>query len=509
MSTMNARFFLCFLMMGCGEETAGVAQNLDAGGVDAHLQEPDAARSDAAPPDTAIPDAAVPDAAPPPPPLPALIGPALATDLNPDPAVLEVELSAGTMRHHLGDQLDVDGMAYNGQGPGPTLQARVGDEIVVHFTNDLDEPTTIHWHGMRISDAMDGSPRIQDPVAPGETFTYRFTAPEAGTFWYHPHVRAHAQVELGLYGVVVVHEAELPAFTAERILVLDDILLDGDRVAPFLRSHMEVMHGRSGNVLLTNGVVEPAPGEAAEGDVERWRLVNTANARTMSLSIEGASFRVIGTDAGLLTEPYETDRIQLAVGQRYDVEVRYDRAGTVRLLSHVLVLQGENVVEQPFVVQTVEVSATGRAPMSVALPAVPRPTRGRTDETVTFTFDSVPDPVTGMRWEINGQDGGDDSGHDHPEPLFTFTQGDYVRMVLDNKAGPEHPFHLHGQFFEILPDGRPETEQPGLKDTVLVPGESRVTIFARLDNPGRWMAHCHILEHAALGMMAEILVEPR
>lgn len=495
------------LLSGCDDKPPAEAEPVS----DARVAEVDGAappvEADMTAPD-ATPDLAV-DAEPSPPVLPALIGPAMAVDDDPDPHVVEVDLRAGALRHRLSSQLEVDGMAYNGQGPGPTLQARVGDEIVVHFTNDLDEPTTIHWHGLRISDQMDGSPRIQTPVEPGETFTYRFVAPEAGTFWYHPHVRAHAQVELGLYGALVVHEAEPPVFSAERVLVLDDILVEGNEVAPFLRTHMEVMHGRSGNVLLTNGTAEPTPGQAAEGDVERWRLINTANARTMSLSIEGASMRIIGTDGGLLNEPYESARIQLAVGQRYDVEVRYDRPGTVRLLSHVLVVDGNAVVERPFAVQSVEVRATGRRPEAVALPEGQRPARGRTDQTVVFSFDSVPDPVTGMRWEINGQDGGDDSGHDHPEPLFRFTQGEYVRMVLDNKAAPEHPFHLHGQFFEVLPDGRPETEQPGLKDTVLVPGESRVTIFARLDNPGRWMAHCHILEHAALGMMAEFVVEPR
>ena len=499
------RFLLALLLFGCGEDTSKTDPTPDTGpAVDAEIPavELDAAAPDAALPDAAPVDAAVPELAP----LPGLIGAALAEDTNPDPHVLEVNLHASASANTLAPGRTIEGMAYNGQSPGPTLQARVGDEIVVHFTNDLNEPTTIHWHGLRIPDDMDGSPRIQTPVAPGETFTYHFIAPEAGTFWYHPHVRANAQVELGLYGMLIVHEATPPVFTAERTFALDDILLNGDRVAAFLASFPEQMHGRNGNVLLTNGQIEPADGTAAEGDVERWRLVNTANARTMSLSIEGASFRVIGTDGGLITEPYETDRILLPVGQRYDLEVRYDHPGAVRLISHVLVLEGENVVERPFTVQTVNVRATGLAPQPVALPAIPRPARGRVEETAIITLDGV-QTADGVRWRLNGMDGG--AEHMHMEPLFTFQQGEYVRIILDNKAGPEHPFHLHGQFFEILPDGRPETEQPGLKDTVLVPGLSRVTIFAHMDNPGRWMAHCHILEHAALGMMAEIVVEPR
>jgi FtsP/CotA-like multicopper oxidase with cupredoxin domain len=297
----------------------------------------------------------------------------------------------------------------------------------------------------------------------------------------------------------IVHEAELPTFDAERAFVLDDLLLIDDQIPPFLQTHPEQMHGRNGNILLTNGRVELPTVNVDEGHTERWRLVNVANARTMNISLTGASFRVIGTDGGLLETPYEIERLQIAVGQRYDLEVRYDRPGTVELLTHVRVVDNGAVVERPFVLQTVEVAATGVQPRMVGLPTVDRPARGRPDRNANFSFDTIPDARTGQRWRING--------HDMPEdPIFTFQKGEYVRMTLENEAAQEHPFHLHGQFFEILPGGTPETDQPGLKDTVLVPGNSRVTIFSRLDNPGRWMAHCHILEHAELGMMVEIEV---
>ena len=500
---------LVLLLAGCDaapseDPAVDDAAALDGAALDATPLDaaPDAAPLDAAPLD-ATPDAALP------PPLPSLEGPAVAPDLDPDPRVVEIELRASAARYRLGADLEIDGLAYNGQSPGPTIQARVGDELVVRFKNDLDEATTIHWHGLRIPDDMDGSPRIQAPVQPGETFTYRFVLPDAGTFWYHPHVNAHTDVELGLQGMLIVHEAEPPVFAQERLLVIDDVLVENGRIPPPFRNRPELMHGRYGNLLLTNGTTEPKAGVAREGDVERWRLVNTANGRFMDLSLEGARFRVIGTDGGLLAQPYETQRLSVAIGQRYDLEVTYDRPGTARLISHIPVLEGENVVVRPFDIQSIEVAATGSAPQPVALPQVAPPARGRANQTAVLTFTVVEDAETGVRWLLNGQDGGHDSHHaGHPEPMFTFQQGDYVRLVLDNRAGPTHPFHLHGQFFEILPDGRPETEQPGLKDTVLVPGLSQVTVFARMDNPGRWMAHCHILEHASLGMMTEFLVEP-
>src|SRR5919199_6340327 len=115
---------------------------------------------------------------------------------------------------------------FNGQVPGPTLEARVGDVLEVRFTNRLPEPTTIHWHGLRVPAAMDGTDMVQHPIAPGESFTYRFKLPDAGTFWYHPHSNETVQLERGLYGALVVRGPNEPVLDAERVLVLDDLKLD-------------------------------------------------------------------------------------------------------------------------------------------------------------------------------------------------------------------------------------------------------------------------------------------
>ena len=278
--------------------------------------------------------------------------------------------------------------------------------------------------------------------------------------------------------------------------MLDDILLsEGKRPAPF-SSGMEAMHGRTGNVLLTNGRPSKAAGASVEqGTIERWRIVNTANARTMALELEGASFRVIGTDGGLLPAPYTTKRLVVPVGQRFDLEVTYDRAGETKLQRIVLALDAnDKVVEVKVPAFSVDVAASDREPREILLPAVERPDRSPST-TKTIAFDAVSGPK-GIEWRLNGRT-------HSSEPLFTFAEGETVRIRLENKAGPEHPFHLHGQFFEIA-----DKKQPGLKDTVLVPGMSTVEIVAYMDNPGRWMAHCHILEHAELGMMSEIVVTP-
>jgi FtsP/CotA-like multicopper oxidase with cupredoxin domain len=183
------------------------------------------------------------------------------------------------------------------------------------------------------------------------------------------------------------------------------------------------------------------------------------------------------------------------------VEIRYDQPGLVTLESLLPTQNAQGELEWvPFNAFEVQVEETGDAVRDVTfVPGDAVPIR-LTNVDAQLEFDAVNGP-NGLEWQINGETMPED-------PLFTFQEGDTVRFTLVNRQGPEHPFHLHGQFMTISPDGRPETEQPGLKDTVLVPGRSTVEVTAFMDNPGRWMAHCHILEHAELGMMAEFMVEP-
>ncbi len=432
-------------------------------------------------------------------PLTPVWGTAALPDLDPTPGVVEVELVAQRTPLFIAE-VPLEMWTFGDTIPGPLIQAMRGDRVIVHFTNDLPEETTVQWHGLRISNEMDGTPRVQDPIQPGETFTYDFVVPDAGSYWYHPHVRANEQVERGLYGVLVVRDEDEPVFDLERYFVLDDILLTDTGLPPFLSNHMEVMHGRSGNVLLTNGSAELVTGEAEVGQVERWRLVNTANARTMSLSVQGATWRVVGTDGGLLPEPFETERLTLPVGARYDVEVTYTTEGAASLVSHVLTVdESQQLVELAIPVARVSVADTGLAPTTVTYPTMTLPDREPT-EYFQMLFDAADVPGVGLQWTINGQAMA-------MEPIANFALGATVLIQIGNQAGPEHPFHLHGQFFEIVRRNAQLVDEPGLRDTVLVPGLETVQIRAYFDNPGRWMAHCHILEHAELGMMAEITVD--
>ena len=463
----------------------------------------DAATADAVvvAPDGALPDAALPDAAPPPVPPPEVWGSPLLADENPDPNIFEATLVAGATHLTLDDGTELDALTYNGLNPGPRLDVRVGERVIIHFKNELDRPTTIHWHGLRISDQMDGNPRIQDPVQPGESFTYDFVPPDAGTYWYHPHVDASLQVERGLYAPIVVRGADEPVYDRERMFVIDDILLDGNQFPPFPADHMEEMHGRFGNRLLTNGQFNELTDDIPAGTVERWHFVNPANARTMYLGIEGAEWRVIGTDGGPVTPAYTPDRLIVSPGQRYDVEVRTGNDGPVQILSYVAELNAaDQVVDVPYTLFTAPVTGEPADTPEWRYVAPEREVNRRADRQVSIDFDAHMDAEGHMVWTLNGM-------ADMHEPMFTFHKGEVVDITLNNLQGPDHPFHLHGQFFEIFPGNFPEQQEPGRKDVVLVRGQNTVKIRARMDNPGEWMMHCHILAHAELGMMAMFMVE--
>jgi len=449
---------------------------------------------------------------PPPDPLPAVEGVAPFDDLSPDPRVLEVNLTAAPGRLSLRGSTETEVLAYNGTIPGNMLHARVGDRVIVHFHNGLDQPTTVHWHGLRISDQMDGSPRVQTPVPPGGDFTYDFRLPEAGTFWYHAHVNTIEQIDRGLYGVFVVHEATPPPFDRERILVLDDVrLTNTGEISPFLGSGPDVGRGRLGNVLLVNGRADVTRVTLPRHATERWRIVNASNARTFTLVFDdGSPLRVIGTDGGLLPVPYETTRLDVAVGQRYELDMRLDDpehpTRTLQTLVATLVNDG-GIETRAF--PLVEATTEGEVPPRPAY--VPPP-----DIRLPSLEPSAPDTLTwnlsgglvdgGVQFTINDVPGHHDLDGGHAHALHRVDQGQPVLITLRSTVSPEHPFHLHGQFFQIVAPGGRAQEEPGLKDTVLVQGNQPVTILAYFENPGRWMYHCHIAEHAERGMMAEVEV---
>jgi FtsP/CotA-like multicopper oxidase with cupredoxin domain len=258
-------------------------------------------------------------------------------------------LSPSVIRLHDGDRLDlaihpvrktIAGaelrmLAYNGSIPGSTLHVDQGAEITVRVRNDGDTETTAHWHGLRLENRYDGVPHeTQKPIPIGGAFSYKLQFPDAGFYWYHPHVREDYGQEMGLYGTIVVEPADASFWPpADRFvtLTLDDLLVEDGHVAPFRRSGATyTAMGRFGNVMLTNG--EPSfSGAAAVGEVVRLYLVNTANTRIFNVAVRGARMKLVGGDSGRYERETFVDEVMLAPSERAVVDVLFETAGDVRL----------------------------------------------------------------------------------------------------------------------------------------------------------------------------------
>lgn len=452
-------------------------------------------------PEDAKPDPASPAEAP----LVDVDGLVALEDLDPAPGIVEYELTVGTSEQELVPGQVTPMWTYNGISPGPLLRARVGDTVRIHVTNNLNEVTTVHWHGLRIDWLMDG---IVDgsvvPIQPGETFTYEFTPPEAGTFWYHPHMRPTVQIEAGLYGAFIVQEAleDQPEVDADRIFVFDDVRLNDDgTIAPESGGGPDVMHGRTGNVLLQNGSADPRRLDMGHGRVERWRLVNTANARTFFFQFPGLEVREIGADGGLWPQRMvrTIDVLRLPVGARAELEVRLaDGVDSATLDTLVLVQSlGGGIEERPFPMILVD-HDEGQDTTDRKAGHAADFDYDRVDETTPTTHEvvlSALNDADGFRFTINGEA--------FPNLERWQVQANELQVItITNQIGPEHPFHLHGQFFQVISRNGVPAWESGWRDTVLVEGLTEVKIATYFDNPGHWMYHCHILEHAEWGMMA-------
>ncbi|UWQ21468.1 multicopper oxidase family protein [Jannaschia sp. W003] len=400
---------------------------------------------------------------------------------------------------------------YDGTVPGPEIRVAQGARVERRLRNALDVPTATHWHGIRLPNAMDGVPGLtQDAVAPGETFDYAFAVPDAGTYWYHAHRDSTEQVGRGLRGPLVIEEREgAPEVDAEHVLMLEDWRLgpDGMHQGAFGMPHDDSHGGRIGNVVTTNGAVEPALPPAAPGARLRLRIVNAANARVFTLGLEGLEGWTVALD-GMPLEAPEPIRGPLVLGpaQRADLVVDVTaEAGAEAFLVH---LERDGGYVQASIPVAGAVQA--RRPVPAPLPPNPAPRPAMTDarplglvlaggamggmrgaSVGSERMDARTLAGRGLFWSLGGHAGPPDA------PLAELARGETVRMVLRNETAWPHAMHLHGHHFaELGPDGRPGA----LRDTTLVAPRATAEIAFAADNPGDWLVHCHMLGHAASGM---------
>lgn len=424
----------------------------------------------------------------------------------------EYRLTAGKARARLAPDPhpETDVWSYNGTAPGPVLRARQGDRLRVVVENALSEGTTVHWHGIRLPNAMDGVPYItQPPIEPGGKFVYEFTVPDAGTYWYHPHQRSHEQSGRGMHGALIVEERDPVRVDRDLVWVLGDWRLDREAaIREGFGSFMDVSHnGRVGNTVTINGRV-PERFQVRAGERIRLRLINAANARIFGLEFRGHHPKIIALD-GQPVEPHEpagglvvlgpamrADLILDAVaepGSRHEIHDRFYRRLEYRLVD--LVYSNESPVRARAPDWPIEVPAN-----PLAEPDIERAER----KEVLFTggmMGNMRGLGRGMAWAVNGTAGscGDSAGFD---PLFWLKRGRTYVLRLVNDTAWHHPMHLHGHFFRVISRGDKPTRYREWLDTVLMLPREKIEIAFVAESPGDWMFHCHVLEHQAGGMMS-------
>ena len=432
-----------------------------------------------------------------------------AADINPDPRIVEINLEARVAQVEIAPGVRVEAFTYNGTIPGPLIHVRVGDRLIVHFSNRLPQPTTVHWHGLRVPIQMDGVPGVSQPeVKTGESFVYDFVVPDAGLFWYHPHVMAAAQVGFGLYGAFLVDDpAEIVGMPGidERVFVLSDIELrdDGTLESPDTGGSTGMAFGREGNRVLVNGRQQSRL-VMRSGAPQRWRIVNAAKSRYFQLDLDGQRFTRIGGDGGLQQYAEEFDRFVLAPGERADILVAPRAApGTELVLRSLLYDRGFGSTEaRPFSEDLITIAMANEPPLAarpwpqVQRAIAPLSLAGATKVNVEFSIAQLADGS--FEYRVNG------APFSQGKPILA-KPGETQLWTVSNTTPWSHPLHLHGFFFQVL-DGNGVPVRPlAWKDTVNVPFRNALRFVVRFDDRiGSWMYHCHILDHAEGGLMGMV-----
>jgi suppressor of ftsI len=445
---------------------------------------------------------------------------------------------------------------FNGQYPGPLIEVKQRASITVHFRNRLDQPSSVHWHGIRLNNRFDGVPGMtQAAVQPGNDFSYSLTFPDAGIYWYHPHVREDLQQDLGLYGNILVRSPDPGYYQAadhEIVMMLDDLLVGEEGLVPFGQERAtHAFMGRFGNVSLVNGEMNYSAQVTAEG-IARLYLTNVSNVRTCNLSIPGARMKVVAGDLSRLEREEWVENISIAPAERYVVDVRFPEGGTHYLLNRVQALDHQTGVYFPEVDTLATFHAT-RSGQNMKRPAfdtlrttsdVDARLRQYLDSiptrtlflSVKITSDSLPfgmiqamrldtayvNPVEWsgtmpmMDWlstsgEIHWIIRDLATGRENMDIDWSVKRGTVARVRLVNDRhtlhAMQHPIHLHGQRFLVLAQNEAPTGNLVWKDTALVPAGGTLDLLVEFTNPGDWMIHCHIAEHLEAGMHAMVTVE--
>ncbi|MEA5472116.1 multicopper oxidase family protein [Spirulina sp. 06S082] len=441
--------------------------------------------------------------------------------------LLEVDLEANYTEIDLGGRTAYL-LTYNGQIPAPRLEAKVGDRIRIHFSNKLQQPTNLHYHGLHISPTGKAD-NVFLKINPRESFNYEFeitTNQPAGTFWYHPHLHSYAADQLsgGLAGLFVIRGEldEIPEIKAakEEFLVLQDFALD-DRGQLLSSDYLPIMAGREGNLITANGEINPTL-TLAENGLLRLRILNASTSRFYNLAFENHPFYLIATDGGAIAQPIKMTQLLLTPGQRAEILLKgeeepktypllnlpYNRGGMGMMGGGMMGRRGgmmgrgigdnnrnSNATNR---LATLQYDSTVEPiPLPTQLTSIsqlPEPDRKR-----TFTLNHGMAPGMGMVFLFNGQT------YNHQRIDTQVKLNTVEEWELVNTGVMDHPFHVHVNSFQVISRNGQNEPYLAWRDTVLVrQGETVKIRILFQDFTGKTVYHCHILDHEDLGMMGNL-----
>lgn len=423
-----------------------------------------------------------------------------------------IDLEAGPLDFDLtGKGLTKDMMTYGEGTMPPVLRARQGEAFAARLLNGLKEPTTVHWHGVRLSNAMDGVPLLSQPyVYPGDTFDYAFTPPDAGTFWYHPHCNTLEQMGRGLAGMLVVEGKDDPVFDAEIPLMLRDWRLGGKGqfIAAF-KARDAAKSGTFGTFRTANWQKEPNL-EAPTGGLVRLRILAADVTRIFNFTLEGATADVIALDGNPVPIRFALETLMIAPGQRLDLALRMpETEGATARLMDIRGSQPKLVASFTSKGPNLKRSLGDLGPLTAnPVPPFDASAAENLDMVLSATADSAPKPsICGTLgyafWAINKVAWSGDT--DPTAPLSELKLGRSYRIRLANPTPHAHPIHLHGMNFVVLSSNM-RTVQPFVTDTWSMLPDEKAELGLVADNPGDWVFHCHIIEHQKAGMTTYLRV---
>ncbi|MBL8580887.1 MAG: multicopper oxidase family protein [Rhizobiaceae bacterium] len=421
----------------------------------------------------------------------------------PEPKIVKTAKIQATLTN-AGPTRDV--LTYGDADMPPVLRMTKGETFAARLINGIDEPTTIHWHGVRVPNKMDGVPFLVQPyIYTGDHFDYVFAPPDAGTFWYHPHCNTLVQMGHGLTGVIVVENPGDPQFDAEVVLNLRDWRLGGDgQFIEQYRPRDAAKSGTFGTVRTTNWLQQPQY-DAPSGGLVRLRAAITDVTRIYSFRVQGADASVIAIDGNPVPQQFGLDLLQLGPGQRLDLAIRMpdqeeavvsleDIRGTKAAVLATLRSVGPSLRRDMRDLAPLEPNPVGQVDVGSAQHV--RLALSATAENVSA--DSICGSLGYSFWAINKMPWSGDTP-DPTAPLAELKLGKSYIIDMENLTPRIHPIHLHGMSFTVLSSSKRQVK-PQISDTYLIQADEKVQLGFVADNLGDWLLHCHIIEHQKTGM---------